>query len=177
MISRYVFFQRFLNYGEIHSLRTSGKKHIEKSFFVGIGTGTNKKFQFEYFKFSGCIKNSPLNSPLPIPKEGQQHPHASMMRPALPEFTAGAGYLIPGEFVPELYLASLSTKFIPVEDAFTTGYCAKKIGLHPPMNDHRFSCGQLVVKNCDMIGLFTGHKVTPDRMNEIYDELELGNCL
>ena len=71
----------------------------------------------------GCIKNSPINSPLPIPKEGQnQHPHASMMRPALPAFTAGAGYLIPGKFVPELYLASLSTKLIPVEDAFTTGF-------------------------------------------------------
>ena len=25
------------------------------------------------------------------------------MKPALPQFTAGAGYLIPGTFVPELY--------------------------------------------------------------------------
>ena len=31
-------------------------------------------------------------------------------------------YLIPGSFVPNLYVATLSTKFIPVEDAFTTGY-------------------------------------------------------
>ena len=51
----------------------------------------------------GCVKNSPLNSPLPIPKEGQQVPHATLMKPALPQFTAGAGYLIPGSFVPELY--------------------------------------------------------------------------
>ena len=49
------------------------------------------------------MKNSPLNSPLPIPKEGQQVPHATLMKPALPQFTAGAGYLIPGSFVPELY--------------------------------------------------------------------------
>ena len=31
-------------------------------------------------------------------------------------------YLIPGAFVSDLYMATLSTKFIPVEDAFTTGY-------------------------------------------------------
>ena len=95
-----------------------------------------------------------------------------MMRPALPEFTAGAGYLLPGNFVHNLYLASLSTKFIPVEDAFTTGYCAIKIGLHPPINDRRFSCGQLVIKDCDMIGRFTGHKVTPERMFSIYEQLK-----
>ena len=31
-------------------------------------------------------------------------------------------YLIPGAFISDLYIATLSTKFIPVEDAFTTGY-------------------------------------------------------
>ena len=31
-------------------------------------------------------------------------------------------YLIPGAFISDLYIATLSTRFIPVEDAFTTGY-------------------------------------------------------
>ena len=31
-------------------------------------------------------------------------------------------YLIHGAFISDLYIATLSTKFIPVEDAFTTGY-------------------------------------------------------
>ena len=115
---------------------------------------------------------------MPIPKEGQPSlaQHATLMRPALPQFTAGAGYLIPGKLAPELYVASLSTKLLPVEDAYTTGFCAKKIGSHPPVNDPRFSCGQLVEKDCDMAKLFTGHKVTPERMWTIYQKLQKGIC-
>ena len=121
------------------------------------------------------MKNSPLNSPQPIPKPGQE-PKISLMRPALPQFVAGAGYLIPGNFVPELYSASLSTKSIPVEDAYTTGYCAKKVGIHPPQNDIRFSCGQLVENDCEMKTKFTGHKVTPERMWIIDEKLSQGYC-
>ena len=69
-----------------------------------------------------------------------------------------------------------STKLLPVEDAYTTGFCAKKIGSHPPVNDPRFSCGQLVEKDCDMAKLFTGHKVTPERMWIIYQKLQKGIC-
>jgi len=29
-------------------------------------------------------------------------------------------------------------RFIPVEDAYATGYCATKIGIHPPHHDNRF---------------------------------------
>lgn len=47
--------------------------------------------------------------------------------PGHPEFVAGAGYIIPGRIISDLYLATLSTRLIPVEDAFTTGYCAKKV--------------------------------------------------
>ena len=98
------------------------------------------------------------------------------MKPALPQFTAGAGYLIPGRFVSQLYLASLDTKIIPVEDAYTTGFCAKKIGLHPPQNDFRFSCGQLVETDCEMVKKITGHKVTPDRMFSIFEKLSNNLC-
>ena len=141
-----------------------------------MGIKNLQKNKRAYVSIPGCVKNSPLNSPLPIPKEGQQGPHATLMKPALPEFTAGAGYLIPGKFAPDLYVASLSTKLLPVEDAYTTGFCAKKIGSHPPVNDPRFSCGQLVDKDCDMADRFTGHKVTPDRMWIIHNKLQKGLC-
>jgi len=127
-----------------------------------------------YNNIHGCIKNSPLNSPLPIPQEG--FPEISLMKPALPQFTAGAGYLIPGRFASQLYMASLETKLIPVEDAYTTGFCAKKIGLHPPTNDRRFSCGQLLDNDCDMSRKFTGHKVTPERMYSIHESLMNNLC-
>ena len=102
----------------------------------------------------------------------------SLMKPALPEFTAGAGYLLPGgRIISDLYLASLATKNIPVEDAYTTGFCAKKIGLHPPVNDGRFSCGQLVSDDdCQMASQFTGHKVNPDRMYSIHENLQTSYC-
>jgi len=139
-----------------------------------LGSISSKADSFSR-KIHGCVKNSPLNSPQPIPKEGQA-PHSTLMKPALPEFVAGAGYLIPGKFVPELYIASLSTKSIPVEDAYTTGYCAKKIGAHPPQNDPRFSCGQLVTDDCEMKRKFTGHKVTPERMWAIEEKLSNNQC-
>ena len=100
----------------------------------------------------------------------------SLMKPALPQFTAGAGYLIPGRFASQLYMASLETKLIPVEDAYTTGFCALKIGLHPPANDPRFSCGQLVEDDCDMSTKFTGHKVTPERMFSMFETLSEHLC-
>ncbi len=130
------------------------------------------------FLFQGCIKNSPINSPKPIPADPdlKMPEHISLMRPALPEFTAGAGYILPGSIVPDLYVASLSTKLIPVEDAYTTGFCAKKINRHPPINDYRFSCGEMVEKDCYMANHFTGHKVTPERMFVIYEKLSSQRC-
>ena len=112
-----------------------------------------------------------MNSPLPLPGKPEQ-PAITMMKPALPAFTAGAGYVIPGDYISELYVASLSTKTIPVEDAYTTGFCARKIGLHPPANDGRFSCGQLVTDDCQMLDKFTGHKITPERMWSIQENLK-----
>ena len=56
-------------------------------------------------------------------------------------------------------------------------YSAKKIGLHPPHHDWRFSCGQMVSKkdDCEMSRMFTGHKVTPDLQYEIWETLQKPN--
>ena len=35
----------------------------------------------------------------------------------------------------------------------------------------RFSCGQMVLDECDMKGQLTGHKVTPDRQFTIFEKL------
>ena len=55
-------------------------------------------------------------------------------------------------------------------------FSAQKIALHPSINDQRFSCGQLVSEDCDMNDLFTGHKVTPDRMFSIHEKLSENRC-
>ena len=59
----------------------------------------------------------------------------------------------------------------------TFRYSAKKIGLHPPHHDWRFSCGQMVSKTdeCEMSRMFTGHKVTPELQYKIWETLQTPN--
>lgn len=125
--------------------------------------------------FPGCIKNSPIHGFQPIPSGDNPLP-MEMMPTAHPEFTAGAGYILPGPLIPELYIAALNTKFLPIEDVFTTGHCAKRIGAHPPLHDSRFSCGEMVIRECQMANMFTGHKVTPEMQFSIFETLSEQAC-
>ncbi len=65
--------------------------------------------QRQYFYNLGCIKNG-AGAPKPIPSGNSVGQQAVIFRPGHPEFVAGAGYVIPGQYSSELYLASLSTK-------------------------------------------------------------------
>jgi len=118
----------------------------------------------------GCIKNGPQGAPQPI---GLEH---APFRSVHPPFTAGAGYVISGDLIQPLYLASLDTKLIRVEDAFLTGYCANKVEGVRREHHQKFSCGQLVSRDCDMKAMLTGHKVTPERMKTIHQKIEKGLC-
>ena len=120
----------------------------------------------------GCIKNGLKTAPQPIALSGHNAPP---FKPAFPEFTAGAGYVIPGRRVPELYLESTRVKFLPVEDVFTTGFTAKRIGLGT-VHDRRFSCGEMVRgdKLCQMADKFNGHKVTPELQSLLMSHAENG---
>jgi Galactosyltransferase len=60
-------------------------------------------------KIQGCIKNGPQGAPQPLSVSGVQ------FRPAHPPFTAGAGYVISGDLVQPLYMASLQMKLIRYE--------------------------------------------------------------
>lgn len=62
-----------------------------------------------------------------------------------------AGYVISGDLVAELYQASINTRIIPVEDVYVTAHLARKVGAHPPIHDTRFSCGEMVNDDCDMV--------------------------
>ena len=112
------------------------------------------------------MKTAP--QPIPAAVPGSKTGSVPRFKPAFPEFTAGAGYVIPGQFAGKLYDASLTVKFLPVEDVFTTGFTAKKIGLYT-QHDPRFSCGQMVQREtvCSMADKFNGHKVTPDLQREL----------
>ena len=116
-----------------------------------------------------------MNSFLPIPS-GANPPDLRLpsLPMAHPQFTAGAGYVLPGGLVADLYVAALNTRLLPIEDVFVTGHCARRIGRHPPANDGRFSCGQMVMRDCEMARMFTGHKVAAERQFDIWEAMQEG---
>ncbi|XP_050708526.1 beta-1,3-galactosyltransferase 1-like isoform X1 [Eriocheir sinensis] len=113
---------------------------------------------------TGCIKQKkafrPVNAVpgMPLP-------------PAHPPFVAGAGYVVSGDLIRELYEASLSTRPIPVEDVYVTAHLAKKVNAHPPTHDARFTCGERVTDDCDLAQAFTGHHIGPERMYRVWEKL------
>ncbi|KAG0719393.1 Beta-1,3-galactosyltransferase 1 [Chionoecetes opilio] len=113
---------------------------------------------------TGCIKQKkafrPVNAVPGMP-----------MPPAHPPFVAGAGYVISGDLIKELYEASLVTRPIPVEDVYITAHLARKVNAHPPIHDARFTCGERVTDDCDLAQGFTGHHIGPERMYRVWEKL------
>lgn len=60
------------------------------------------------------------------------------------------GYVISGDLVGALYAASLRRRPIPVEDVYVTAHLARDVGVSAPVHDARFSCGEMVVDDCDL---------------------------
>ena len=90
---------------------------------------------------TGCVKNDPHGPHQPLAAGGQPAP-ALPFKSVHPLFMAGAGYVLtgesftlfyfsfdrPGDLVMPLFTASLDISLVRVEDAFLTGYCARKVG-------------------------------------------------
>ncbi|XP_018019199.1 beta-1,3-galactosyltransferase 1 [Hyalella azteca] len=112
----------------------------------------------------GCIKQKKSFAPVHLPNDFP-------MPPAHPLFTAGAGYVLTGSLVPLMYRASLHVPLVPVEDVYVTGHLARAVGVHPPLHHRAFSCGELLPDDCDVMQVFTGHKITPQRMLEIWAKI------
>jgi len=134
-----------------------------------FGDGASEKV------ITGCVKNDPNGPHKPLSAGGQPVP-ALPFKSVHPLFMAGAGYVISGDLLSPLYTASLDITLVKVEDAFLTGYCARKVGGVRKIHSDKFSCGELVNLDCDMKARFTGHKVTPSRMKRIHDAIISGGC-
>ncbi|XP_047477248.1 beta-1,3-galactosyltransferase 1-like isoform X1 [Penaeus chinensis] len=113
---------------------------------------------------TGCIKQKKAFMPV------NADPGASLP-PGHPPFVAGAGYVISGDLVGALYAASLRRRPIPVEDVYVTAHLARDVGVSAPVHDARFSCGEMVVDDCDLVQVFTGHRISPERMYHIWEKL------
>jgi len=119
---------------------------------------------------TGCVKNGPGGAPQPLA------PHGVPFKSVHPLFTAGAGYVLSGDLLEPLYRASLDIRLVRVEDAFLTGYCARKVGDVKKHHNPHFSCGELVDRDCRMSTSYTGHKITPDRMRMVHGKISKGQC-
>ena len=75
---------------------------------------------------TGCVKNDPNGPHKPLAAGGQAPPLP--FKSVHPLFMAGAGYVLTGDLVMPLFTASLDIRLVRVEDAFLTGYCARKVG-------------------------------------------------
>nr|XP_027223520.1 beta-1,3-galactosyltransferase 1-like [Penaeus vannamei] len=113
---------------------------------------------------TGCIKQKKAFMPV------NADPGVSLP-PGHPPFVAGAGYVISGDLVGALYTASLRRRPIPVEDVYVTAHLARAVGVTSPVHDARFSCGEMVVDDCDLAQAFTGHRISPERMYHIWEKL------
>ncbi|KAF0302032.1 Beta-1,3-galactosyltransferase 5 [Amphibalanus amphitrite] len=111
---------------------------------------------------TGCIKQ--LSAPAALSADGRPAP------PGHPQFAAGAGYVVSGDLVADLYQAALRVPLLPVEDVFITGYCAKMAQAWPPKHHTGFSCGDILSDDCDLVQLFNAHKITPARQYLIWEK-------
>lgn len=109
----------------------------------------------------GCIKQ--LKSLMPFNKDGLQ----VAMVMGHPPFVAGAGYVLSGDIVSELYDAAQKQHLVPVEDAFITAYCAKVIGV-APTHYEGFNCGEPLIDECLMKSKFVAHHVAPEKQLHIW---------
>lgn len=125
---------------------------------------------------TGCVKNDPAGPHQPLPAGGPAGGPGLPFRSVHPLFMAGAGYVLSGDLLRPLYTASLNIRLVKVEDAFLTGYCARRVGGVRKVHQERFSCGQLVERDCDLTTSFTGHKINPARMVDIHNKLTSGSC-
>ena len=134
-----------------------------------------RQFSHQERIITGCVKNDPAGPHQPLPAGGQTGPGLPF-KSVHPLFMAGAGYVLSGDLLQPLYTASLNIRLVKVEDAFVTGYCARRVGGVRKVHQERFSCGELVVRDCDMRDNFTGHKISPARMRDIHHKLSSGQC-
>ena len=125
---------------------------------------------------TGCVKNDPAGPHQPLPAGGPAGGPGLPFKSVHPLFMAGAGYVLSGDLLRPLYTASLNIRLVKVEDAFLTGYCARRVGGVRKVHQERFSCGQLVERDCELTRTFTGHKITPARMVDIHNKLASGSC-
>ena len=95
-----------------------------------------------------------------------------------PPYVSGGGFIMSNSMAARLFRATLTTRIIPIDDAFL-GILLKKIGVEP-QNDKTFkSWGMKKTNVCRLAKIKTFHKVSPEQLLQYwkeYSELDISKC-
>lgn len=87
-----------------------------------------------------------------------------------PNYLSGSCYVMSGELVPTMFEKCQGQLFMPMEDIFITGICAKRIGVAPTHNTH-FVHWKLPSNGCDYREKIMGHFVTIADLIKVWTDM------
>lgn len=87
-----------------------------------------------------------------------------------PNYVSGSCYIMSGDVVLSMFNSCLTVPFMPMEDIFVTGICAKKIKVSPSHNSH-FVHWKLPSNGCEYQNKITGHWVKPEEFYKIWQDM------
>ncbi|XP_033235252.1 beta-1,3-galactosyltransferase 5-like isoform X1 [Drosophila pseudoobscura] len=87
-----------------------------------------------------------------------------------PPFTTGPAYLLTGDIVHELYVQSLNTYYMPLEDVFITGIVAKRLKIR---REHakEFRNSRISFLPCNIRNAISVHKIKPIEQYNLWRNL------
>ncbi|EDW35146.1 GL24766 [Drosophila persimilis] len=87
-----------------------------------------------------------------------------------PPFTTGPAYLLTGDIVHELYVQSLNTYYIQLEDVFITGFVAKRLKIRRE-HANEFLNSRISLRPCKIRNVISVHKIKPREQYHLWRDL------
>ncbi|XP_017060502.1 beta-1,3-galactosyltransferase 5 isoform X2 [Drosophila ficusphila] len=95
---------------------------------------------------------------------------AQYAKKIFPYFTTGPAYLITGDIVHDLYIRSLKTPFLKLEDVFTTGIVAESLNIRR-VNVREMANTRTKLKVCQVRDRITIHMIQPNEQFQLWKML------
>jgi len=101
-------------------------------------------------------------------------PFAQYQQEKWPTYCSGTGYILSGDLLREVYITSLQTPYLYMEDVYVTGLCLKKLKDVKLFPRHRFLTNfrQLESEWCDIERLIMVHGVIEAKQYEVWKQLQ-----
>ncbi|XP_041452226.1 beta-1,3-galactosyltransferase 5-like [Drosophila obscura] len=84
-----------------------------------------------------------------------------------PKYTTGGAYLLTGDIVHELYMESLNTYYVQLEDVFTTGIMAESLNINR-VHAENFRNVRITLLPCSIRNAISIHMIEPHEQYELW---------